>query len=203
MNESMQRPGDPRTAVPDAPEAVPPAIEEGSDASEAAPAGIADGVRRSLDPRAIPLNRTIGRIVTACVAIPLAAGVGALWAAAGPPPGVVVGIVSAWVIVTGALAWWLHVWPALHHRHASYTVNPDGIEIRKGVVWRAAISVPRSRVQHTDVSQGPLERRYGLGTLGVYTAGTDHAKVSLEGLAYDTALKIRDHLLPLEDTDAV
>ena len=43
-------------------------------------------------------------------------------------------------------------------------------------------NVPRSRVQHTDVSQGPLERNHGLGTLVVYTAGTDHAKVELGGL---------------------
>ena len=189
MNESMHRPGDAREAVPAAP--------------EAASAGVADGVRRSLDPRVVPLHRVVGRIVTACVALPLAGGVGALWAAAGPPPGIVAALVSVWAIITGTLAWWLHTWPVLHHRHASYTVNPDGIRIRKGVIWRRAISVPRSRVQHTDVTQGPIERRYGLGTLGIYTAGSDHAKVSLDGLTHETALAIRDHLLPLEEADAV
>ena len=63
--------------------------------------------------------------------------------------------------------------------------------------------MPRSRVQHTDVSQGPLERGYGLGTLVIYTAGTDHAKVDLHGLDHATALAIRDHLLPREGGDAV
>jgi membrane protein YdbS with pleckstrin-like domain len=58
-------------------------------------------------------------------------------------------------------------------------------------------------VQHTDVSQGPLERTYGLGTLAIFTAGTDHAQVSLHGLDHGTALRIRDHLLPGESTDAV
>ncbi|MYG50257.1 MAG: PH domain-containing protein [Gemmatimonadales bacterium] len=151
----------------------------------------------------IPLQRTIGAIVTACVSLPLAVAVGLLWAAAGPPPGVVAGLVSVWAVVTGGLGWWLYRWPVLHHRHASYAVHPDGIEIRKGVIWRQAISVARSRVQHTDVSQGPLERKYGLGTLGVYTAGTDHAKVSLDGLEHETALRIRDHLLPPAGDDAV
>ena len=61
-------------------------------------------------------------------------------------------------------------------------------------MWRSVTHVPRSRVQHTDVSQGPLERRYGLGTLVVYTAGTDHARVSLPGLAWETALALRDEL---------
>ena len=64
-------------------------------------------------------------------------------------------------------------------------------------------NVPRSRVQHTDVAQGPLERRYGLGTLVIYTAGTEHAKVALPGLAYADALRIRDQLLPREGADAV
>jgi membrane protein YdbS with pleckstrin-like domain len=82
-------------------------------------------------------------------------------------------------------------------------VDGRGIEIRRGVVWRKVINVPRSRVQHTDVSQGPLERVHGLGTLAIYTAGTDHAEVSLHGLDHQTSLRIRDHLLPGETSDAV
>jgi membrane protein YdbS with pleckstrin-like domain len=65
------------------------------------------------------------------------------------------------------------------------------------------INVPRSRLQHTDVSQGPLERRYGLGTLVLYTAGTDHARIDLAGLEHGVALRLRQHLLPSGDTDAV
>jgi hypothetical protein len=182
---------------------------ETADPGDPAPSGntaadaIADGVRHGLDPRSIPLQRVVGRIVTACVSLPLAAGIAVAWAAGGPPPAVVAAIVSGWAVITGVLGWWLHRWAALHHRYASYTVNAEDIEIRSGVVWRKAISVPRSRVQHTDVSQGPLERRYGLGTLGIYTAGTDHAKVSLDGLEHETALRIRDHLLPPAGADAV
>jgi hypothetical protein len=71
------------------------------------------------------------------------------------------------------------------------------------VYWRDIVNIPRSRVQHTDVSQGPLERRYGLGTLVVYTAGTDHAKVSLSGLDHLIALRIREHFLPGAVGDAV
>lgn len=183
-------------------------VETTDPAAPTAPAdpeagAIADGVRHGLDPRSIPLQRVVGRIVTACVSLPLAVGVAVVWAAAVPPPGVVAAIVSGWSVITGVLGWWLHRWAALHHRYASYTVNAEDIEIRSGVVWRKAICVPRSRVQHTDVSQGPLERRYGLGTLGIYTAGTDYAKVSLDGLEHETALRIRDHLLPPAGADAV
>ena len=58
-------------------------------------------------------------------------------------------------------------------------------------------------MQHIDVSQGPLERSYGLGTLQIFTAGTHYAHVGLAGLAHPAAVTIRDHLLPKEAQDAV
>jgi membrane protein YdbS with pleckstrin-like domain len=100
------------------------------------------------------------------------------------------------------LAWHAHRWPAIDYRHASYRIDGRCLEIRRGVYWRTIVAVPRSRVQHTDVSQGPLERRLGLGTLVVYTAGTDHARVSLGGLEHARALLLREQLLPQGD-DAV
>lgn len=108
-----------------------------------------------------------------------------------------------WAILVGGLTWWLLRWPGIAHRYAGYTVDVVGLEIRRGVLWRQVMHIPRSRVQHTDVAQGPLERGYGLGTLVIYTAGTDHARVELAGLAHETALAIRDHLLPREGGDAV
>jgi membrane protein YdbS with pleckstrin-like domain len=169
----------------------------------AAEASIADGAVRRLDPRLIPMEQIVGWIVTAIVSgVLFLMGVTTLVAAA--LPGVVkLAIPIGWMGVTAALGWWLQRWPEIHYRYASYLVDPSGIEIREGVVWRQVINVPRSRVQHTDVSQGPLERRFGIGTLIIHTAGTDEAMVALHGLAHETALAIRDHLLPREGPDAV
>jgi membrane protein YdbS with pleckstrin-like domain len=171
------------------------------------PPPIADGVDRRLDPRLIPLEQTTGWIVSAVLGavsfIPVfSIALAALFSRnVGWAPAIL--LLVLWVIANGALAWHLQRWPAIAHRHTSYRVDQQGIEIRRGVVWRKVINVPRSRVQHTDVSQGPLERRYGLGTLVVYTAGTDHARVALSGLDHNIALRIREHLLPREAGDAV
>ncbi len=81
--------------------------------------------------------------------------------------------------------------------------NDKGIRIRSGVVFRSVVSVPRSRVQHTDVSRGPIERSHGLATLIVHTAGTEHASVTLSGLAESDANAIRDYLIDVGDDDAV
>ena len=153
------------------------------------PQPIAGGMDHSLDPRVVTLDRIGGAILTTVIAIGslvglLIAGEGLNWR------------LPAWLTVVLLLAWNAYRWPPLAYRHTSYRVDDQGIEIRKGVYWRVVINVPRSRVQHIDVSQGPLQRRYGLGTLVIYTAGTDHAKVELEGLEHGRALRIREHLLP-------
>ncbi|HYN23133.1 MAG TPA: PH domain-containing protein [Thermoanaerobaculia bacterium] len=180
----------------------PASLEEPAASAPGVPS-IADGVERHLDPRAVTLDRIVGWIVTAVIS---STGLGSililLLVADNIPGWLKAGFVLLWVAVTATLAWIAHRWPEVDHRHASYRVDEEGIEIRKGVFWRHVIRVPRSRVQHTDVSQGPLERLHGLGTLVIYTAGTAHARVDLSGLDHGTALRIRDHLLPADDSDA-
>ena len=169
---------------------------------EPSPDPIADGVERSLERRRITLNRISGAISTAVVALVLlfalaaSAVSGSLSVGVGPA-------LLLWLIGTSGLLALSYVWPALQHRFHRYTVSPDAIEIRTGVAWRAVITVPRSRVQHTDVSQGPLERQFHLATLAIYTAGTSYARVDLDGLDHARALAIRDHLLSGGGGDAV
>lgn len=178
------------------------ARETEEESSTPAPS-IADGVERPLDPRSVRLERIVGWIVMASISLPLLLGVLLVLFLAPLPGWAKVLIALVWPAVTAFLGWIGHRWPVVEHHHASYKVDGHGIEIRKGVFWRRVINVPRSRVQHTDVSQGPLERSHGLGTLVIYTAGTEHARVELGGLDHGTALLIRDHLLPKEESDAV
>ena len=177
-----------------------PALER--PAGEARPS-VADGVEHALDSRSVTLQRIVGWIIAAPILASLLLAL------------VLVLVLADLLIWAGAvlflfctapslaLAWIAHRWPEIQHRHAAYKVDARGIEIRRGVVWRKVINVPRSRIQHTDVSQGPLERVHGLATLIIYTAGTDHARVDLHGLDHATALAIRDHLLAGEGDDAV
>jgi hypothetical protein len=95
-------------------------------------------------------------------------------------------------VVSLAFAW---MWPPLAYRHLRYGVDDTGIAIESGVLWRSRVALPRVRIQHTDVSQGPLERRYNIGTLKLYTAGSRHVRIELPGLNHDEALALRDALL--------
>jgi membrane protein YdbS with pleckstrin-like domain len=173
------------------------------DAGPLATPSIADGVERQLDPRYVAVQRIEGWIAWACLSFVVFSVAGIVALAARPGMVVSLLIFVAAAALSALLAWHGQAWPEKEHRHAAYKVDEAGIEIRSGVFWRRIVNVPRSRVQHTDVSQGPIERRYGLATLLIYTAGTDHARVALHGLDHAAALRIRDHLLPGSSDDAV
>jgi uncharacterized protein len=167
------------------------------------PAPIADGVVYSLDPRYVDLEKQVGWIASAVVAFLALLGTTVLLLVSSPPlwAGTLT-VVAAFAVLVALTVFW-QKWPAIECRYYFYRVDAEGLEIRRGVYFRAVTTVPRSRVQHTDVSQGPLQRRHGLATLTVHTAGTDNAQVNLPGLTHERALRIRDHLLPRHTDDAV
>jgi hypothetical protein len=164
---------------------------------------IADGTFRSLDPRSIALDRVASWIATAIISAGMLLGILIFALASDAPAWVGPLLLAGWLAITLALIWHTLRWPELAYRHTAYKIDGLGIEIHQGVIWRTVVNVPRSRVQHIDVSQGPLQRRYGLGTLAIYTAGTEHSQVILPGLEHGTALSVRNHLLPGEADDAV
>ena len=52
---------------------------------------------------------------------------------------------------------------------------------------------------HTDVARGPIQRRFGLATLVIHTAGSHNYQINLEGLGYATAFEVRRYLLEDEE----
>ena len=166
--------------------------------SDAAPASW-----QQLDPRTITLERVEGAIFVAIVSALLLIGVLTMVLTSSFAFWLDAALMAVWLAVTLLLGWHFHRWPRLAYARAAYRLDDDGIEIRRGVVWRSIVDVPRSRVQHTDVSQGPLERRFGLGSVVIYTAGSEHAQVQLGGIAHETAIAIRDQLLPHRRADVV
>jgi membrane protein YdbS with pleckstrin-like domain len=156
-----------------------------------------------LDPRTIKLQRLEGTIFVSIVSACLFLGALAIVLTTTLSFWVDAGLVSVSLFAKLVLGWHFYRWPRLAFARAGYRLDDDGIEIRRGVIWRSIIDVPRSRVQHTDVSQGPLERRFGLGTVVIYTAGSEHAQVQLSGVAHETAIAIRDQLLPHRRADVV
>lgn len=102
------------------------------------------------------------------------------------PFGLVPGIVAVLALVAVAIL------PERRYRAWGYREGADEILIRSGLFKRVKTVVPFGRVQHIDIAQGPVQRRYGLATLILHTAGTSGAAVPLPGLALSEAERMRD-----------
>ena len=149
----------------------------------------------ALDPRFVSHQRFVGRLRALAVSALALLMMVIVFVTADDRSVLEVTAVGLVAVAAIALAAWLaETWPTREYAHTRYRLDRDGLQIARGVYWRSVTLVPRTRVQHTDVSQGPIERRYGLGTLIVYTAGTNYARVALPGLAFDTAVGLRDEL---------
>ena len=164
---------------------------------------VLDGEERLVDPASITVIRIVALGWLLGIAAINALGLIVAWfLAASARPWITWALLVLAVIATG-LSLFSYWWPAVRYRYLGYRVDENGLVIRRGVLWRSITSIPLSRVQHTDVSQGPLQRSYSLGTLVVHTAGTDNASISLAGLQHSVALEVRDHLVSSDEADAV
>jgi membrane protein YdbS with pleckstrin-like domain len=160
------------------------------------------GVEHHVDPRTVRIARIIGLSVILLISmVPLVfITIGRIMG--GIPVLVYLALLGVWLVLLASALSLAYVWPAARHRHLRYLVDEGGLRIRCGVVWRKVIWIPISRVQHTDFSQGPVQRKYGLATLTVHTAGTSGASISLAGLEHGIAVRLCDHLRPDRVTDA-
>ena len=167
-------------------------------AGAAAPRAAIDGGWRPLPPRARWLFVLGNLSALGALALGLLVPIGLLL---GDTPIALPLALTVLVVLPG-----LGVWLALR-RYAGthWRLDGHGYGLRRGRMWRRETFVPRSRVQHLDLQRGPLERRFGLATLVVHTAGTRQNAVATGGLGEDDAEWLRDRLarwIEADDDDA-
>ena len=103
------------------------------------------------------------------------------------------GAIPGLVFVLGLAA--LIFVPARRYRAWRSAERDDELHIRHGLLVRVQTAVPFARVQHIDVAQGPVERRFGLARLILHTAGTRGASIPLPGLAHAEAVRLEPVVL--------
>ena len=96
------------------------------------------------------------------------------------------------VLITALLA---TIWVERRYRFTAYSVLPKEVHFRAGALWLKITSVAVNRIQHVEISQGPLERGFGLACLIIFTAGGRGSDLTVPGLERAHAESIRDELL--------
>lgn len=80
-----------------------------------------------------------------------------------------------------------------------YMLRDDDIVFRKGILWQRMIAVPYGRMQLVDITQGPLDRAFGVTQLKMVTAAATTG-VQIPGLTQSAAEALRDTLIEVAET---
>ncbi len=92
------------------------------------------------------------------------------------------------VIALGLIRWFT----------TTYRVTPTQIQVRRGLLGRSTLSVPRDRVRTVDVTSHLMHRVLGLARITIGTGQTDRKKedgLRLDALTTEAAVRLRNELL--------
>ena len=90
---------------------------------------------------------------------------------------------------------WMIVWPFVSVPRLGYAVRDKDVLYRSGVLWRQVTAIPYNRIQHVEKDTGPLDRRFGLANLKIFTAGGAGGDLRISGLSEGAAERLRGHIL--------
>lgn len=82
--------------------------------------------------------------------------------------------------------------PQRRYRRLRYRLTEHMLHSVHGWMFHTDTLVPFVRVQHLDVTRGPLDKLFGTASLVVHTAGTHNSTVTINGLAPERAAEIRN-----------
>ena len=100
-----------------------------------------------------------------------------------------IGISTGWLLIFVA-GWWVEV---RSFRSKGFAIRERDIIYRTGWILRETSTCPFNRIQHCSVSSGPIDRKYGLATLRVYTAGSE-GDLKIPGLPEQQAFSIKEFI---------
>ncbi len=85
------------------------------------------------------------------------------------------------------------------YEFSRYEVGEDDLAVAHGIWWRTRIFVPRARIQHVDLTAGPIARALGLAVVSVFVSGHAGAVATIPGLRAEEAERLRKVLLKLSE----
>ncbi len=80
--------------------------------------------------------------------------------------------------------------------HMSYAMREHDVLFRKGWLFQQIHIVPLSKIQHCVIRKGPLERKYKLASLQLFTAAnSSFADIKIGGLTEEQAERLKEWVL--------
>ncbi len=97
--------------------------------------------------------------------------------------------------ILSIMSLWIIFYYRVSFQYMSYALREKDISFSSGWLWHSMTTVPFNRVQHCDLKQGILDRRFGISKLTIYTAGGQSTDLIIPGLLPETAEKLKAYIL--------
>ena len=118
-----------------------------------------------------------------------------------------------WFVHEGDMPWWAWMplvgafvlaaigigFATLRARTIGFLERRDDLLVRRGMLFRRFVAVPYGRMQVVDITQGPIERMFGIKTLKLVTAAATSG-VQIPGLTGSAAEELRDRLVAVSES---
>lgn len=189
-SEGFEMPGTPPPAS--VPEAAP-VLDAGTYTALRTPrssgALVLDGSWHQISPRYV-VSQFVqnGIFIALLVAVALVVGIVLEQAWVWIPVGVVIAITLITLIILPRQA-----------KALGYMLRKDDVVFRRGILWQRMVAVPYGRMQLVDITQGPLDRAFGVSQLKMVTAAATTG-VQIPGLSQEAAEALRDTLIEVAET---
>lgn len=104
--------------------------------------------------------------------------------------------ISLWVFIMWIVTLLLSmVYNYYHYKNKGYALREHDIIYKEGVIIQSVMAVPFNRVQHSEVTQGPIDRYLNLSSLHIFTAGGSSSDLIIPGIKPDEANRLRDFIV--------
>lgn len=101
---------------------------------------------------------------------------------------------AAWLVLLIPVLFWI----PKAYRIVEYVIDDDSIKMQAGVVWKKNVTVPYTKITNIDITSGPIQRKFNIGTIHVQTAGyggQQGQKAELKINGVKEAGKLRDIII--------
>ncbi len=82
-----------------------------------------------------------------------------------------------------------------NYKLRGYALRENDIIYKSGVLTQTFTTIPFNRVQHCEISQGPIDRLFNLNSLLIYTAGGQGSDIKIVGLEPLEASQLKEYIV--------
>jgi len=101
-----------------------------------------------------------------------------------------------WFVLGASILWLISlILVLLGFKKKSYALRERDLVYNEGLIWHSSTVIPFNRVQHCEISQGPIERLFKLAELKIFTAGGSSSDMSVPGLDPATANRLKEFII--------